>query len=124
MPTTTISTRAPVALVLSYLPEPRSPCRLQHAVEHPGEPRGTIVSSGIAAVRWLAGAGQHLAAFEPVELRAPVIASRAAERQVQTEEKEAALLEDQLPFHFLQPRGGRCRSTCAAPPGWPGTRPR
>jgi len=26
---------------------------LQHAVDHPGEPRGTIVSAGIAAARWL-----------------------------------------------------------------------
>jgi proline iminopeptidase len=79
---------------------------LQHAVDCPGEPRGTIVSSGIAAARWLAGVDQQLAAFEPTELRAQVISSWAAERQVQTEEEAAALLEDQLPFHFLQPRGG------------------
>jgi proline iminopeptidase len=78
---------------------------LQHAVDHPGEPRGTIVSSGIAAARWLAGVGQQLAAFEPAGLRAQVISSWAAERQVQTEEQAAALAEDQLPFHFLQPRG-------------------
>jgi pimeloyl-ACP methyl ester carboxylesterase len=78
---------------------------LQHAVEHPGEPRGTIVSSGMAAARWLAGVDQQLAAFEPVELRAQVTSSWAAERQVQTEEEAAALLEDQLPFHFLEPQG-------------------
>jgi len=79
---------------------------LQHAVDYPGEPRGTIVSSGMAAARWLAGVDQQLAAFEPVELRAQVTSSWAAERQVQTEEEAAALLEDQLPFHFLEPRGG------------------
>jgi proline iminopeptidase len=38
---------------------------LQHAVDHPGEPRGTIVSAGIAAARgfWVVGVrervGQH-----------------------------------------------------------------
>jgi len=79
---------------------------LQHAVDHPGEPRGTIVSSGIAAARWLEGVDRQLAALEPVELRAQVISSWAAERQVQTEDEAAALLEDQLPFHFLEPRGG------------------
>jgi len=79
---------------------------LQHAVDHPGAPRGTVVSSGIAAARWLAGVDQQLAAFEPAELRAQVMASWAAERQVQTEAAAAALVEDQLPFHFLQPRGG------------------
>ena len=79
---------------------------LQHAVDHPGEPRGTIVSSGIAAARWLEGVDQQLAAFEPVELRTQVISSWAAERQVRTEDEAAALLEDQLPFHFLEPRGG------------------
>ena len=78
---------------------------LQHAVEHPGGPLGTIVSSGVAAARWLDGVDQQLAAFEPAGLRAQVTSSWAAERQVQTEEQAAALLEDQLPFHFFEPRG-------------------
>src|SRR5262249_4653497 len=43
---------------------------LQHAVDHPGEPRGTIVSAGLAAARWLCEVDRQLAAFEPVELRA------------------------------------------------------
>jgi len=43
---------------------------LQHAVDHPGGPRGTIVSAGIAAARWLDGVQQQLAAFEPTGLRA------------------------------------------------------
>jgi pimeloyl-ACP methyl ester carboxylesterase len=78
---------------------------LQHAVDHPGEPRGTIVSGGVAAARWLDGVGQQLAAFEPVELRAQVTSSWAREQQVQSEDEAAALVEDQLPFHFLEPRG-------------------
>ena len=82
---------------------------LQHAVEHPGEPRGTIVSGGIAAARWLDGVDQQLAAFEPVELRAQVTASWAAELQIQTEDEAAALIEDQMPFHFLEPQGPALR---------------
>ena len=79
---------------------------LQHAVDHPGEPRGTIVSSGIAAARWLEGVDQQLAAFEPVELRTQVISSWAAASSSVRTCRSAALLEDQLPFHFLEPRGG------------------
>ena len=82
---------------------------LQHAVEHPGEPRGTIVSGGIAAARWLDGVDQQLAAFEPAELRAQVTASWAAELQIQTEDEAAALIEDQMPFHFLDPQGPALR---------------
>jgi proline iminopeptidase len=78
---------------------------LQHAVGHPGEPRGTVVSAGIAAARWLEGVDRQLAAFEPVELREQVTSSWAREMQVQTEEGVAALMEDQLPFHFREPRG-------------------
>src|SRR5262245_14833474 len=50
---------------------------LQHAVDHPGEPRGTIVSSGIAAARWLAEVDRQLEVFEPVELREQVTSSWA-----------------------------------------------
>ena len=52
---------------------------LQHAVDHPGAPRGTVVSSGIAAARWLAGVDQQLAAFEPAELRAQVAVRGSAD---------------------------------------------
>src|SRR5262249_19072726 len=45
---------------------------LQHAVDHPGEPRGTIVSAGISDARWLHEVDRQLAAFEPVELREQV----------------------------------------------------
>jgi proline iminopeptidase len=78
---------------------------LQHAVDHPGEPRGTIVSSGIAAARWLAGVERELAAFEPADLREQVTASWAREAEVRTEAEVDALMTDQLPFHFREPRG-------------------
>jgi proline iminopeptidase len=78
---------------------------LQHAVDNPGAPRGTIVSAGVAAARWLAEVDKQLAAFEPVELREQVTSSWARETEVQTEEEASKLLEDQLPFHFLDPRG-------------------
>ena len=78
---------------------------LQHAVDHPGEPRGTIVSAGIAAARWLQEVERQLAAFEPVELREQVTSSWERERNVQTQDEASALIEDQLPFHFWEPRG-------------------
>jgi proline iminopeptidase len=79
---------------------------LQHAADHPGEPRGTIVSAGIAAARWLAEVDRQLAIFEPAALREQVTSSWAREMTVQTEEEAAALLEDQMPFHFRDPQGG------------------
>jgi proline iminopeptidase len=78
---------------------------LQHAVDHPGEPRGTIVSAGIAAARWLEMIDPQLAAFEPVELREQVTSSWARETQVQSEDEASALIEDQMPFHFREPQG-------------------
>jgi proline iminopeptidase len=78
---------------------------LQHAVDHPGEPRGTIVSAGTAAARWLQEVDRQLAAFEPVELREQVTSSWARERHVQTQDEASALIEDQMPFHFREPRG-------------------
>jgi len=78
---------------------------LQHAVGHPAEPRGTIVSSGIAAARWLAEVERQLAEFEPAELREQVTASWARETEVQTEAEVDSLMTDQMPFHFRDPRG-------------------
>jgi len=78
---------------------------LQHAVDHPGEPRGTIVSAGIAAARWLSGVEAQLDSFEPIELREQVKSSWARERQAQTEEDVGALIADQLPFSFRDPQG-------------------
>ncbi len=78
---------------------------LQHAVDHPGEPRGTVVSAGIADARWLEEVDRQLAAFEPVELREQVTRSWARETEVQTQDEASALLEEQMPFHFREPRG-------------------
>jgi len=78
---------------------------LQHAVDHPGEPRGTVVSAGMAAARWLAETDRQLAAFEPAGLREQVTSSWARETEVQTEDEASALLEDQMPFHFREPQG-------------------
>jgi proline iminopeptidase len=78
---------------------------LQHAVDHTGEPRGTIVSAGIGAARWLEEVNRQLAAFEPLSLREQVTSSWARETEVQTEEEACALLNEQMPFHFRDPRG-------------------
>jgi proline iminopeptidase len=82
---------------------------LQHAVGHPGEPRGTVVSAGIAAARWLADVDRQLAAFEPAALREQVSSSWARETEVQTEEEAGVLLYDQMPFHFRDPQGAALR---------------
>jgi proline iminopeptidase len=76
---------------------------LQHAVDRAGEPVATIVSSGAPSVRYLAAVQDNLAAFEPVELREQVTESWAREAEAQTQEDCAALLHDQLPFHFADP---------------------
>jgi proline iminopeptidase len=76
---------------------------LQHAVDFAGEPAATIVSSGLPSARFLAAVEDNLAAFEPVELREQVTTSWAREAEVQTQEECAALLHDQLPFHFADP---------------------
>jgi len=78
---------------------------LQHAVDHVGEPRGTIVSAGIADDRWMAGVEDQLARFEPVELRKQVTASWAREAEVANDDEAVALLDDQIPFHFREPEG-------------------
>ena len=87
---------------------------LQHAVDFPGSPVATVVSSGIPDARFLAHVEQELAAFEPVELREQVQASWAAEAQAHTQEEVAALLSDQLPFHFADPRDPRIDDMRAA----------
>jgi pimeloyl-ACP methyl ester carboxylesterase len=95
---------------------------LQHAVDHPGEPRGTIVSAGMASARWLDRVEKELAAFQPVALREQVTSSWAREAEVQTEGEAAALMADQWPFHFCEPRGAALAEYCAVPTGAPGTR--
>ena len=80
---------------------------LQHAVDFPGRPAATIVSSGVPDARFLAHVEEELAGFEPVELREQVQASWAGEARARTQEDVAALLSDQLPFHFADPRDPR-----------------
>jgi proline iminopeptidase len=80
---------------------------LQHAVDFSDEPAGTIVSGGLPSTRFLEGLDARLAAFEPVELREQVQASWAAEPTVETPEQLKALLDDQMPWHFADPRDPR-----------------
>jgi proline iminopeptidase len=80
---------------------------LQHAVDFSGRPAATLVSSGIPDERFLDHVQRELAAFEPVELREQVQSSWAREGQARTQEDVAALLADQLPFHFADPRDPR-----------------
>jgi proline iminopeptidase len=87
---------------------------LQHAVDFPGSPAATIVSSGIPDARFLGRVQEELAAFEPVELREQVQASWAAEAHARSQEDVAALLSDQLPFHFADPRDPRIEDLRAA----------
>jgi proline iminopeptidase len=87
---------------------------LQHAVDFGGRPAGTIVSCGIPSARFLAHVEEQLAAFEPEELREQVQSSWAREAHARTPEDVAALLADQLPFHFADPRDPRIAEMRAA----------
>jgi proline iminopeptidase len=80
---------------------------LQHAVDFPDRPAATIVSSGLPSERYLDHVERELAAFEPVELREQVASSWAREAQARTQDEVGALLADQLPFHFADPRDPR-----------------
>jgi pimeloyl-ACP methyl ester carboxylesterase len=80
---------------------------LQQAVDQPGHAAATIVSSGAPSARFLASVDENLAAFEPVELREQVTRSWAREQEAQTAGECDALLHDQLPFHFADPRDPR-----------------
>ncbi len=93
---------------------------LRHAVEGDGALAGTIVSAGIPARRFLAGVPAALEAFEPVDLRAAVVASWEREATVATEADVHALMADQLPFHFADPRDPRIADVVRAmAPGRP-----
>ena len=76
---------------------------LQWAVDFPDEPGPAIISSGLPSSRYLATVEENLATFEPVEMRQRVTASWAREQSVRTPEDVAALLHDQMPFHFRDP---------------------
>ena len=87
---------------------------LQHAVDFPGSPAATVVSSGVPDARFLSHVEDELAAFEPVELREQVQSSWAREAEAHTQEDVASLLSDQLPFHFADPRDPRIDEMRAA----------
>ena len=81
---------------------------LSHLVGRPDPAHaGTVVSCGAPSERWLAGVDDELARFEPEDLRAQVQGSWAREAEVRTPQDVAALLADQLPFHFADPRDPR-----------------
>src|SRR5919202_1354168 len=88
---------------------------LQHAVDFSGRPTGTVISSGAPSERLLMShVERELDRFEPVELREQVRASWAREAQAQTQDDVRALLSDQLPFHFADPRDPRIDDMRAA----------
>jgi proline iminopeptidase len=77
---------------------------LQHAVDLPERAGQTIISNGVPGSRFLMSHVEHqLANFEPEALRQQVTDSWACEPHVQTRDEVAALLADQLPFHFANP---------------------
>ena len=80
---------------------------LQHAVDFTGRPAATVVSSGFPDARFLEHVERELESFEPVELRDQVKASWAREAEARTQDDMAAIMADQLPFHFADPRDPR-----------------
>src|SRR3954454_21934353 len=60
---------------------------LQHAVDFPDRPAGTIVSSGLPSERFYSHVDEQLAPFEPVELRDQVTASWARVSEARTHEE-------------------------------------
>jgi proline iminopeptidase len=91
---------------------------LQHAVDFSGRPAGTVISSGAPSERLLMShLERELERFEPVELREQVQASWAREAQARTQDEVRALLEEQLPFHFADPRDPRIDEMRAAMAG-------
>jgi proline iminopeptidase len=81
---------------------------LQHAVDFSGRPAGTVVSSGAPSEGLLMShVERELERFEPVELREQVQASWAREAHARTQDEVRDLLDDQLPFHFADPRDPR-----------------
>jgi proline iminopeptidase len=86
---------------------------LRHAVDFSGEPAGTIVSSGLASTAHMADIAAGVAAFEPAELRERVLASWDAEEPVETPEQLVALVNEQWPWHFADPRDPRIATYAA-----------
>ena len=87
---------------------------LQHAVDFSGRPDASVISSGLPSERFLGHVEEQLAAFEPVDLREQVTRSWALEAEARTAEEVGALISDQLPFHFADPRDPRIDDMRAA----------
>jgi proline iminopeptidase len=77
---------------------------LQNAIDFPGSASKTIISSGIPSARFLSHVEKSISEFTPVEMRDKITASWEKEKTVKTKEEVAQLLEDQMPFHFKDPR--------------------
>lgn len=86
---------------------------LQHAADFPGAAVATIISSGVPSTRFLDAVEEGLSVFEPEELREQVTRSWADEASAQTQEDCRALLTDQMPWHFKDPRDPRIAEYCA-----------
>ena len=86
---------------------------VQHAADFPGAAVATIISSGVPSTRYMEAVEEGLAVFEPEELREQVTRSWADEATVQTQEECRALLVDQMPWHFKDPRDPRIAEVCA-----------
>jgi proline-specific peptidase len=80
---------------------------LQYAVDVPDRRGETIVSGGLPSSRFLDNVQANLANFEPVELREQVASSWARETEVSSTEELRKLTEEQMPFHFRDPRDPR-----------------
>ncbi len=76
---------------------------IQNAVDFPGMASATIVSSGVASGRHLAGVERNLAQFEPEDMRERVKASWAREPEVRSPGEVGEIVSEQLPFHFADP---------------------
>lgn len=78
---------------------------LQNAVDFPRHASKTIVSGGVPATKYLAGAENNLKNFEPVEIREQIAKSLEMEKTAETKEDVEKLMELQMPFHFKEPSG-------------------
>ena len=76
---------------------------IQNAVDFPGLAAATIVSSGVASSRRLAAIDRNLARLEPESLRERVAASWDRERDAASHADVAAIVSEQMPFHFADP---------------------
>jgi proline iminopeptidase len=81
---------------------------LQNAVDFPRQAAATVVSSGVPSMRYLEeDVERNLRAFEPKELRKQVTSSWERETTAASQEDVEALMRDQWPFHFADPRDPR-----------------